>query len=175
MPSLARVIRVSLMVMCLFVKGAQAQGVGATATAQMLYGMCTTASDFCNGVFAGSWSVLWVSNSPTSPYSGATVPFCVPTGITPFHLKVAFMRFLEAHPDGRLTPVSSGNSGCLGKSIPPPGSKSGAVGARPLMCRPVPTFLLVFWFGNEASPTPGVALSRISGAPQQPCLSRVYN
>ena len=87
MPSLTRVIRVSLMAMCLFIKGAQAQGVGATATAQMLYGMCsTTASDFCNGVFAGWWSVLSVLTVPPalilrSPYSSAS-----PTGITPFHL-----------------------------------------------------------------------------------------
>ena len=80
MPSLTRVIRVSLMAMCLFIKGAQAQGVGATATAQMLYGMCsTTASDFCNGVFAGWWSVLSVLTVPPalilrSPYSSASRP-----------------------------------------------------------------------------------------------------
>jgi hypothetical protein len=118
MPSLARVIRVSLMAMCLFIKGAQAQGVGATATAQMLYGMCTTASDFCNGVFAGWWSVLWVSNSPTNPYPEVNVPFCIPTGITPFHLKVAFMRFLEAYPDEGSLPYPPVILVALEKSFP---------------------------------------------------------
>ena len=122
MPSLARVIRVSLMAMCLFIKGAQAQGVGATATAQMLYGMCsTTASDFCNGVFAGWWSVLSVLTVPPalilrSPYSSAS-----PTGITPFHLAPSnspgHRGWSCPEEDGRVTVAGSARPDLVGEGL----------------------------------------------------------
>ena len=122
MPSLTRVIRVSLMAMCLFIKGAQAQGVGATATAQMLYGMCsTTASDFCNGVFAGWWSVLSVLTVPPalilrSPYSSASRPES-----RRFILHQVIPQVIEGgrapEEDGRVTVAGSARPDLVGEGL----------------------------------------------------------
>jgi hypothetical protein len=84
------VIRASLLAACLFAHGAQAQQVAGTFTARHY-----TPPARPEVIFA---PVLWVATGNIY-LPRVTVPFCVLTGITPFDLKVAFMRFLEAYPN----------------------------------------------------------------------------
>jgi hypothetical protein len=89
---------------------------GATITAQMLYGICaTTPNEICIGIFNGWWSVLWVAKYA---YSDVRVPICLPAGTTPLHLMVVFMKFLQTYPNEASLPYPPVIMVALQKAFP---------------------------------------------------------